>query len=294
MIEDKDRERLRKIVNCAESLLIFSGAGMSACTLRPDHISRQGSDKYIPTFRDKAGFYNEFPFLEELDLDFTDVANPWAFEEQPHLAAGFYGLRLNMYRDSTPHEGYNLLREFGDSLPSDTWCITSNVDGHFKKAGFKNSYEVHGNIYDWRCTDYSCAKGREFCDVGPIDVNGVVSKSIEPPSCECGRPLRPNIIMFDDMGYLHTKHNHQSSAYANHLNDLQGDIDANSIKTMIVEIGAGESIPTIRLMAHRASRMLMTPVIRINPEHCFDSNLIHIKANALEGIQALLKLKDRK
>ncbi|MGR5555759.1 SIR2 family NAD-dependent protein deacylase [Vibrio fortis] len=293
MIEDKDRERLRKIVNGAESLLVFSGAGMSACTLRPDHELRQGSGKYIPTFRDKSGFYSEFPFLVGLDLDFTDVASPWAFEEQPNLAAGFYGLRLNMYRDSTPHEGYDLLREFGDTLPSDTWCITSNVDGHFQKAGFKNNYEVHGNIYDWRCTDYTCAKVKGFCDVGRMDVNGLVTKLIKPPTCECGRTLRPNILMFDDMSYLHSKHNQQSSAYANHLHHLQGDIDSNSIKTMIVEIGAGGAIPTIRLMAHRASRMLMTPVIRINPEECLDSNLIHIKANALEGIQALLKLKDR-
>ena len=103
-----------------------------------------GVDSGLPDFRSSEGFWNAYPALGKLNIDFQRIAKPQKFLEDPTLAWGFYGHRLNLYRKTVPHEGFRILREIAENLPNGAFVATSNVDGHFQKAGVSEHriYEV--------------------------------------------------------------------------------------------------------------------------------------------------------
>lgn len=59
------------------------------------------ADSGLPTFRDKEGFWREYPALRELGIDFQEIANPSAFLFQLSLAWSFYAHRHNPYYTPT-------------------------------------------------------------------------------------------------------------------------------------------------------------------------------------------------
>jgi NAD-dependent SIR2 family protein deacetylase len=53
----------------------------------------------------------------------------------------------------------NMLAENGEC--SQSFVFTSNIDGHFKHAGFKEDEvaEIHGSLMEWQCrTPHMCSK----------------------------------------------------------------------------------------------------------------------------------------
>ena len=67
---------------------------------------------------------------------------------------GFYGFRLNLYRKIVPNNGFYILKQFAEKTTiKDYFIVTSNVDGHFQKAGFPNDkiLEIHGSIHNLQC-----------------------------------------------------------------------------------------------------------------------------------------------
>jgi NAD-dependent SIR2 family protein deacetylase len=81
------------------------------------------------------------------------VADPRWFRDDPQLAWGFYGHRMNLYRATAPHVGFRILHSWSESKSSGAFVFTSNVDGHFQRAGFdeKRVWEVHGSILFGQC-----------------------------------------------------------------------------------------------------------------------------------------------
>jgi NAD-dependent SIR2 family protein deacetylase len=106
----------------ADALVIAAGAGI-------------GVDSGLPDFRGNTGFWNAYPALVKAQIIFLDIANPRAFSEQPELAWGFYGHRLDLYRKTVPHAGFCILKKWADAK-NGSWVFTSNVDGQFLKTGF--------------------------------------------------------------------------------------------------------------------------------------------------------------
>ena len=149
-IDDKIREAAVAI-NVAYALLVTAGAGM-------------GVDSGLPDFRGAQGFWRTYPVIAKLGLSFEEMANPSWFEKNPHLAWAFYGHRLNLYRNTPPHQGFKQFLEIGAAKPGGYFVFTSNVDGHFQKAGFPADrvMEVHGSV-DWMQCTASCGVGRFNC-----------------------------------------------------------------------------------------------------------------------------------
>ena len=104
------------------ALVITSGAGL-------------GVDSGLPEFRGAQGFWKAYPPYKKLGMNFVNAANPQNFAEDPELAWGFYGHRLQMYRETVPHQGFFILQEWIEKFQLDYFVITSNVDGHFQKTG---------------------------------------------------------------------------------------------------------------------------------------------------------------
>ncbi|MCW2311328.1 SIR2 family NAD-dependent protein deacylase [Rhodoferax antarcticus] len=144
---EKNFHQVAEIIAGANALVIAAGAGM-------------GIDSGLPDFRGKDGFWNAYPALAKAQIQFPNVANPRAFEDDPGLAWGFYGHRLALYRTAVPHAGFEILRQWSASMPLGCWIYTSNMDGHFQKTGFAESSinECHGSIHHLQCTS-ECQSG---------------------------------------------------------------------------------------------------------------------------------------
>ena len=133
-------ERAAQAIRSAEAILIGAGAGM-------------GVDSGLPDFRGSSGFWKAYPPYAKLGLDFVSLASPRWFAEDPELAWGFYGHRLMLYRETQPHDGFAILHRWMSRMNKGGFVYTSNVDGHFQKAGFSPDqvYEVHGSIGAMQC-----------------------------------------------------------------------------------------------------------------------------------------------
>ena len=131
-----------KFLRECDTIVIGAGAGF-------------GRDSGLPDFRGNEGFWKAYPPYRN-KFNFMECANPDFLLSNPNLFWGFYGSRLQMYREKQPHEGFQIVRELarkmsekGDNL----FAVTSNVDGHFGKAGYKEDriFEVHGSIHFLQC-----------------------------------------------------------------------------------------------------------------------------------------------
>ncbi len=233
----------------ADALLIAAGAGM-------------GVDSGMPDFRGRAGFWQAYPAAQRLGLAFEELANPRWFRDDPQLAWGFYGHRLELYRRTAPHAGFAVLRGWSEQMPRGAFVYTSNVDGQFQRAGFDESQviECHGSIHHMQCVD-DCGQALWAAE-GGVKVDPETLRAALPlPSCpRCGGLARPNILMFGDIEWDDRRSVAQFGRYAQWHSELR----AAKARVVVIECGAGKAIPTVRLQAQRMARELGGLLVRIN------------------------------
>jgi NAD-dependent SIR2 family protein deacetylase len=207
-------------------VLVCAGAGM-------------GVDSGLPDFRGPEGFWRAYPPYRDLGLRFEEIADPVHFAEDPELAWGFYGHRLELYRRTEPHTGFAVLREWATRWP--TRVFTSNVDGQFQRAGFPDDAvaECHGSIHVLQCTAH-CGRPPWSADDDTVVVDPETMRAQPPlPSCpSCGSLARPNILMFGDADWIPDRTARQLEAHRSWQRELRLD----GIRPAVVEIGAGTAI----------------------------------------------------
>jgi NAD-dependent SIR2 family protein deacetylase len=234
----------------ADALLVTAGAGM-------------GVDSGLPDFRGDEGFWNAYPAYAHLGLSFVDLANPRWFAEDPHLAWGFYGHRLNLYRATRPHDGFARLRGWGAARRHGAFVFTSNVDGQFQRAGFDPAriVECHGTIDVWQCTR-DCGAPLAPAPAAELAVDARSFRAADPlPSCAgCGALARPNVLMFGDDGWDETR----TAAQQRDFERWIGTLAAARARLTVVECGAGTAVPTVRRLGEVVVRQLGAALIRIN------------------------------
>ncbi|SFP53470.1 NAD-dependent protein deacetylase, SIR2 family [Amycolatopsis arida] len=237
-------ERAAELIRAAKALLVCAGAGM-------------GVDSGLPDFRGDEGFWRAYPPYARLGLRFVELADPEHFAGDPELAWGFYGHRLALYRGTEPHEGFRLLREWGDRVAGGIRVFTSNVDGQFQRAGFTGIAEVHGSIHHLQCAD-GCGDDIWPADEVAVPVDSDTMRARPPlPICpHCGALARPNILMFGDFTWVPRRSQRQLDALQE-WRRTQRDL-------VVIEIGAGLAVPTVRRQAELASAA-NGALIRINP-----------------------------
>ncbi|MFW6307353.1 MAG: SIR2 family NAD-dependent protein deacylase [Campylobacterales bacterium] len=259
----------------SSAILITAGAGM-------------GVDSGLPDFRGDEGFWKAYPPFKKRNLRFSSMANPELFYQNPSLAWGFYGHRLQMYRDTTPHIGFAQLLEIAESKKNGYFVYTSNVDGHFQKAGFSENriVECHGSIHINQCA-FEC-KGGMWANKKSIEIDkNFIAKSPLPTCPSCGELARPNVLMFGDCRWDSSRSDAQEERFLEWLKELKN----KNTKLVIVEIGAGLAIPTIRRISEGVATRLDASLIRINPrDHEVPKGAIAIKEGGLKGIEILYKL----
>ena len=255
----------------SDGLLINAGAGM-------------GVDSGLPDFRGNVGFWRAYPALRNANLSFVEMADPTWFSKNPRLAWGFYGHRLELYRKTMPHYGFSILKRWSKSLDKGSMIFTSNVDGQFQAASFDSDavYECHGSIHHLQCSR-PCSSEIWSADafMPMIDEDSSLLLNELPACPSCGAVARPNILMFNDDSWIGARSDEQEVKLLNWLKNVQNPL--------VIEVGAGTSIPSVRSFSKDACEKFGARLVRINLREsevtCIEG--VGLELGALDGLRSV-------
>ena len=128
--EEKNLLEARLILERSSSVTVLSGAGISA-------------ESGVPTFRGTDGLWRNFRS--------ENLATPEAFWENPRLVWEWYDWRRCAVKDARPNPGHFALAELENQKKKFT-LVTQNIDGLHQMAGSRNVLEMHGNLWEIKCT----------------------------------------------------------------------------------------------------------------------------------------------
>lgn len=156
---------LARLLGEARRVVALTGAGVS-------------QESGVPTFRGPGGLWRNFRP--------EDLATPQAFARDPRLVWEWYDWRRGLIAQARPNPAHLALAALEERVPDFT-LITQNVDGLHRRAGSRRLQEVHGSLWEVRCT--ACGVTREDRRV-PLPI---------PPRCgACGGLLRPGVVWFGE------------------------------------------------------------------------------------------------
>lgn len=147
-----------------EQIVFFTGAGMSA-------------ESGVPTYRGSGGVWHQY--------NWEEYACQRAFDRDPEKVLKFHELRRKAVLECEPHVGHFIISELEKHHPHIT-VVTQNIDGMHQRAGSKSVVELHGSLWQMRCSQHG--------------ITNVAGESYKNFTCEaCNRWLRPDIVWFEDM-----------------------------------------------------------------------------------------------
>ncbi|MCP3902975.1 MAG: NAD-dependent deacylase [Planctomycetes bacterium] len=157
-------DRARTLIEAAEQIVAFSGAGLSA-------------ESGVPTFRDAAtgGLWEGY--------DPTRLASPGGFAADPGLVVEWYNGRRRAVHRALPNPAHRAL-----AARADVMNVTQNVDDLLDRAGARSVVRLHGQLALDRC--HGGCGYEETVDLGD-----------PPPLRECphcGARLRPGVVWFGE------------------------------------------------------------------------------------------------
>lgn len=252
------------LINEAEAVAIFAGAGMSV-------------DSGLNSFRGEDGLWTKSIIIEGKTYNHLDLMSHHAFIDNPKVAWEFILNLREKYNQTTPHVGYFKLLEI--LKDKEYFVVTSNIDEHFLKTGFDEHriFECHGSVNYMQCLD---VLEREVWLTPEIKTENLQLNDM--PTCpNCGSMCRPNVLLFGDWFWIPIRSTHQQIRYNKWCKETKKRIIA-------IEIGAGKTIRTIRNAAESFASPTY-PLIRVNP---FDfeikkTNHISIQMNAREFLMLM-------
>jgi len=241
-------EQLSNILKNAKTGLFLTSAGMSA-------------DSGIPTFRDRDGYWRNFPIFKEKGLQPQELASPQSFRVQAHHSWAFYEWRRRNARENSPHHGYQVINDMMENFFENSFIHTTNTDGYHLISGCDKTkvMEVHGSIWRTQCMQgMSCRfMYEENEDVPLCGLDYETMSASNMPYCpHCSSLLRPNVLMFGDWEYVdHMHHYHNFSAF----------LEDTPTPDVIFLVGSSSEIPTNDYIAQKLQAR-GSKVVTINPD----------------------------
>jgi NAD-dependent deacetylase len=159
-------ERLK----AAQRVFVLTGAGL-------------GVASGLGTFRGPDGYWRNHSFEQ--------LASLAGFENDPELVWSWYNERIAAYLAATPNTGHHALAELETLVPRVT-IATQNVDGLQARAGSRRVLEIHGSIFDVKCTGACVPRGTSFERLdGPFELARLRHEG-------CRGMRRPGVIWFGE------------------------------------------------------------------------------------------------
>ena len=162
---------LASLIREAGSVVALTGAGISV-------------PSGIPDFRSPgSGLWENVNPMEVAHID--------AWRADPERFWHFYGNRFQTLEGKEPNGAHRALVALEARGKLDA-VITQNIDMLHRKAGTTELIEVHGTIEHSSCltcgAQYPLDEVRARLRDSPISV----------PSCDCGEPLKPDVVLFGE------------------------------------------------------------------------------------------------
>ena len=158
-------DRLAELIRSAGSVVALTGAGISV-------------PSGIPDFRSPGTGLWE-------NVDPMEVAHLSVWRREPERFWGFYGQRFATLEGKRPNGAHRALATLGVPV------ITQNIDGLHAAAGSRDVIEVHGSIATASCLE--CGATYPLAETRRRLAADVV------PRCDCGRPLKPDVVLFGEL-----------------------------------------------------------------------------------------------
>jgi NAD-dependent SIR2 family protein deacetylase len=159
--------------------------------------------------------WQAYPGLKQAGFNWCQIASPSAFHLEPELAWGFYGHRMQLYRQATPNASVTHLLKWAETRANGWAVFTDHVGGMFQMAGFSRRpiVECQGSLHVLQCLT-PCSDALWSADEFEPVVDLQSSRLISPlPRCpHCGELARPNVLMFNDIGWVAKRTRQQQKA----------------------------------------------------------------------------------
>lgn len=168
----REAAELAELLRSAERAVALTGAGVSV-------------PSGIPDFRSPAtGLWRNVNPMEVAHID--------AFRRDPERFWSFYGDRFATLQDKRPNAAHEALAEL-ERRGRLRAVVTQNIDRLHRAAGSRRVVEVHGSI-EWSvCLE--CGARAELERVSEL-----LEAGRRPPPCDdCGRPLKPDVVLFGEL-----------------------------------------------------------------------------------------------
>jgi NAD-dependent deacetylase len=153
-----------------KQIVIMTGAGISVAS-------------GLPTYRGAGGLWDK--------VDVGSHATAAAIEADPERVWGFFSQVRKQIAAAQPNAGHVAIAAAEARLRDDQrlTVLTQNVDGLHSLAGSENVVELHGTLRRSRCTLCDYARAEDLA----------TSPEICPRCPTCAAPLRPGVVLFDEM-----------------------------------------------------------------------------------------------
>lgn len=283
-------KRAANLIKSADFLIFTNGAGL-------------GVDSGLSTFRGRNEEKIGWAPIESGSESAYSMAKPRRVDEDPDLAWGYATYRYNTYKQSEPHAGYHIMMKWGESKNLGYAVYTSNIDGHWKRVLPNTTplVEFHGSVDYMQC-HRNCADLTWETDdhyVKSTLVDAQTGRSNVYPSCPyCQDYARFNVFLVADGNFNDARKNEQTQKWDAFIAKLS----KCKCNVVVVEVGAGTGIPTIRRKSAELTRTLGAKLVRINLDdaeldrtvdigHLIMNNM-HVSIGGLGALEALTKIDE--
>jgi NAD-dependent deacetylase len=161
-----------ELINEAEKILVFSGAGLS-------------TESGIPDFRSPGGLWSKYDpsdfYFEKILSDEKARARYWQMSTESYQTM----------KDAVPNRAYLAIKALED-MGKLIAIVTQNIDGLHHKAGNspEKIIEIHGTVSSVSCLDCGKTYDRN-------DIEERIRSGVKVPYCDdCSGILKPDTISF--------------------------------------------------------------------------------------------------
>ena len=163
-----EADQLKSLINEANQIVFFGGAGVSTAS-------------GIPDFRGTYGL-----FQKERGISYEEMLSIGHFTKKPEDFFDFYTHGM-LYPEAKPNGAHRAVAEL-ERRGKLTCVVTQNIDGLHTMAGNTNVIELHGSSH--RNTCMKCGKS--------YGMETILAADGKVPYCPCGGIIKPDVVLYGE------------------------------------------------------------------------------------------------
>ena len=163
-------ETLKTIIKNSQSIVVFTGAGISV-------------PSGIPDFRSADGIYNQ---KYKTQYRPEEIISHSFYLEHPDMFYEFYKEKM-CYPNAKPNAAHKYFADL-EKKGKNVTVVTQNIDNLHQEAGSTRVYELHGSVHRNYCERCYRLFGLKYM----LDHPGV-------PHCDkCGGQIKPDAVLYEE------------------------------------------------------------------------------------------------